>query len=577
MHNKLRNFLSPPSFVEDDDKTRVAAILNTIILALLSLAVLSLPISLYLSLKVTERQRTETTDLIITLFIIVIFIGLRQLLFRGFNVAVSWGVLITAWISTAYFIYVRGSISGVLPILFILCSLFAVHFLGRWVGLISVGVTAAIMLVFGMLEQAGQLPAKIQFGPLDQLAFYFVFSLAIVALTSAIQQNIVSAYERVRKNEAKLMRSNQELRSLQALLENRISERTVDLEKRASQLQTVSSLARTIASMQDLNTLLPTITRLVSDQFGFYHTGIFLLDEANEYAVLKAANSEGGVRMLTREHRLRLNSDSIVGYAASRGEPRIALDVGADSAYFNNPDLPQTRSEMALPLRVTGRVIGALDVQSTEINAFSKEDIFVLYTLADQIAIAIENARLYGQAQKALKDSQSTFEKYVKQEWSSFIQQVRYSGFLFDGKQVLPLEKQAKRDHTRPVIQTGSLSLDKPSPTIAVPIKLRGQTIGVLDVRSKNGSRSWSGNEVALLEAAAERAALALENARLVESAQRRASRERSIGEISAKIGSVSDIDSILQAAVEELGRKLSGGTEVTLEIHPDDQQSFQS
>ncbi len=351
-------------------------------------------------------------------------------------------------------------------------------------------------------------------------------------------------------------------------LEIRVQERTASLEKRATQIQTVASLARSIASMQDLNALLPNIAKLVSEQFGYYHTGIFLLDEAGKYAVLKAANSDGGKRMLNRGHRLLLDANSIVGYVTSRGEARIALDVGADSVYFNNPDLPETRSEMALPLRVGGHVIGALDVQSIQTNAFSQEDTFVLSTLADQIAIAIQNSSLFGEAQKALSDAQSTYEKYVTQSWNSFVQQAKHTGFVFDGKQVTPLDSQSKREQIRAAIQTGSLSLEKSSLTVAIPIKLRGLTIGVLDVRSKKGARAWTRDEITLLEAAAERAALALENARLVEGAQRRAARERAIGDISTKIGAVSSFEYILQTAVEELGRKIGGATEVTLEIN---------
>ncbi|HSK67355.1 MAG TPA: GAF domain-containing protein, partial [Anaerolineales bacterium] len=312
---------------------------------------------------------------------------------------------------------------------------------------------------------------------------------------------------------------------------------------------------------------LPDITRLVSEQFGFYQVGIFLVDEAGEFAVLQAANSDGGQEMLHRGHRLPLDTNSIVGYVTSHGEYRIAMDVGADAVHFRNPYLPHTRAEMALPLRVGGQVIGALDMQSTEVNAFSEQDIPVLYTLADQVAVAIENARLYEEAQKALAESRTTFENYVRQEWGSFAQQARHTGFVFDGKQVTPLDRKTRRGNVQPVIQTGKLSVEKSSSTITLPIKLRGQTIGILEVNSKTGKREWSRDEITLLEAAAERAALALENARLVESAQRRASRERSIGEISARIGSVSDIESILQTAVEELGRKLSSATEVTLEL----------
>jgi K+-sensing histidine kinase KdpD len=153
------------------------------------------------------------------------------------------------------------------------------------------------------------------------------------------------------------------------------------------------------------------------------------------------------------------------------------------------------------------------------------------------------------------------------------VQQARHNGFVFDGKQVQPLEGQFKRDYVMPNLQTGSLSMEKVSETFAVPIKLRGQTIGFLDIRSKKGERAWTRDEINLLEAAADRAALALENARLVESAQRRAARERAIGDISTKIGAVNSFEYILQTAVEELGRKIGGATEVTLEIRNEDEQ----
>ena len=425
--------------------------------------------------------------------------------------------------------------------------------------IVLVSIPALLIFWIFRLSQGNAL-----FEFLNVVLLALILILVTVYLTITGLQNALTA---AKTNAAELETKNQELTSLRDQLEIRIQQRTSDLEKRAQQMQTVSSMARTIASVQDLNTLLPDITRQVHDQFGYYHAAIFLLDETGKFAVLKAANSEGGGRMLLRGHKLPLDSNSIVGYSTSRGEPRIALDVGVDTVYFNNPDLPETRSEMALPLRVSGRVIGALDVQSTHINAFSPEDVSVLSTLADQIAIAIENARLFGEAQKALADVQVTYEKYVRQSWDSFVQQAKHTGFVFDGKQVLPLEGQLKQEYAKPVIQTGSLSLEKTSRTIAIPIRLRGQMIGYLDIRSKKGERTWTRDEITLLEAAAERAALALENARLVESAQRRAARERAIGDISTRIGAVSSFEYILQTTVEELGRKIGGATEVILEI----------
>ena len=365
-----------------------------------------------------------------------------------------------------------------------------------------------------------------------------------------------------------------QLRNLISNLEQRVQERTNALEKRASQLQTVSDVARALTSVQDINSLLPDITRLVSERFGFYHVGIFLLDEANEFAILRAANSEGGARMLNRQHKLKLDSNSIVGFATSHNEPRVALDVGTDSVYFNNPDLPNTQSEMALPLRISGRVIGALDVQSTEPNAFSEEDVSTLSILADQIAIAIENARLFGESSAALTETEKTFERYIKQEWGTFASQAKSTGYLFDGNRILPIKPKGQQEKVKALAQTGRLSLERAASEIAIPIKLRGQTVGFLEVNSKKGSRQWTRDEITLLEAAAERAALALENARLVESAQRRVTRERAIGEISTRIGAVTNVDAIMQLAVEELGRKIGGAMEITIELSQEDEQA---
>ena len=392
---------------------------------------------------------------------------------------------------------------------------------------------------------------------------FFVTAIVLRVIIVRLTESIQEAEDFGQAQET----ANVELKKLQGELEQRVVQRTAELERRAGQLQAISNVAHSIASVQNMDELLTAITQLVSEKFGYYHTGIFLLDENQQYAHLRASNSEGGKRMLERQHKLKLDTNSIVGYTALRGESRIALDVGADAVFFNNPDLPDTRSEMALPLRIGGNVMGALDVQSTESNAFTQEDINVASILADQIAIAIENARLFSEARAALSKSEETFSKYIKQEWSGFARQSKNTGYVFDGARTVALEKKDKKEKVKSLAQTGRLSLEKESSELTIPIKFRGQTVGILDVKSKKGNRQWTQDEITLLEAAAERAAFALENARLVESAQRRAMRERAIGEISTKIGAVSDLEAIMQTAVEELGRKIGSTAEVTLEL----------
>jgi signal transduction protein with GAF and PtsI domain len=179
-----------------------------------------------------------------------------------------------------------------------------------------------------------------------------------------------------------------------------------ETERRAVQLRAAAEVARDAAAILDLNQLLDETVELISKQFGFYHAGVFLVDEKGEYAILRAASSEGGHRMLQRDHKLPVGKVGIVGYVTATGEPRIALDVEEDAVHFVNPELPDTRSEMALPLRVRNRVIGALDVQSVHEGAFSDEDVTTLQTMADQLATAIENARLLDQARRRARREQ---------------------------------------------------------------------------------------------------------------------------------------------------------------------------
>ena len=182
----------------------------------------------------------------------------------------------------------------------------------------------------------------------------------------------------------------QELQRRAEELEERVTERTRDLERRTVQLRVAATVARDATTAESLEELLERAVYLVRDRFGFYHAGIFLLDGRGEYAVLRAATGEPGRKMLEKGHKLKVGKVGIVGYVAGTGKPRIALDVGTDAVHFKNPLLPYTRSEMALPLKVGDRIIGVLDVQSTEEAAFDEEDVAVLQTMADQLAVAIE-------------------------------------------------------------------------------------------------------------------------------------------------------------------------------------------
>ena len=204
-------------------------------------------------------------------------------------------------------------------------------------------------------------------------------------------------------------------------------------------MEASAQVARQAAAIRDVKELVNATVHLISEEFGFYHAGLFLLDETKTYAVLKAASSEGGQRMLARSHQLKVGEEGIVGYVAATGRSRIALDVGEDAVFFNNPDLPLTRSEIALPLKIRGEVIGVLDVQSTEAGAFSENDAAILQTMADQVALAIENARLVEQTQANVHELNILLGQYSREEWRRLTRERPTWGYAYDGIEVLPV------------------------------------------------------------------------------------------------------------------------------------------
>ena len=366
-------------------------------------------------------------------------------------------------------------------------------------------------------------------------------------------------------------------------LELRVAERTASIEvarqqseKRANELQAISEISRVITSEQKLEILLPLITRLVSESFGFYHTGIFLINETKQFAVLQAANSLGGKNMLARGHKLVVGETGIVGYVAKFGIPRIALEVGEDAVYFNNPDMPNTRSEMALPLKIRDQIVGVLDVQSEKPGAFDDNNANTLSILADQIAIAIENARLFEQTQQALMELKALYRKNIQESWLTFSRDessIGYQQSLAGGRKVAsPIDtdeiRQAMNRGSTLIFQAGQ---SKQESLIVVPIKLREQVIGALNIKAPTAGRLWTNDEINLVEAISERLSLALENARLIQDSQRQLVKEQTIGEVTGKIGASINLKNVLQTAVEELGRAMPG-SEVMIKFENDDE-----
>jgi len=335
-------------------------------------------------------------------------------------------------------------------------------------------------------------------------------------------------------------------------LEKRVAERTRDLERRTTHLQVAAEVAREAAAIHDLDTLLNNAVDLIRQRFGFYHAGIFLLDEGREYAVLRAATGEAGQEMIARGHKLKVGEVGMVGYVTSSGQPRIALDVDKDPTHFKNPLLPETRSEMTLPLKIGDQIIGALDVQSQLPQAFSREDIEIMQVLADQLAIAIQNARLLQETQDNLRQLEKLYTDYLKKSWQKRFENSTIVGYRYE------------RSGVRPIYKNQNMPRTEPKPSISLPLQVRGQVIATLDAWADEGA--LDAEAISLLEAIANRLSQALDSARLFEETQRRAERERLAGEITAKMRASNDPQIILETAIRELRQalRIDSGTRET-------------
>ena len=337
------------------------------------------------------------------------------------------------------------------------------------------------------------------------------------------------------------------LRESYETLEKQVEERTHGLQRRRVQIEVAAQIARDIAAMRDLENLLYRSVNLIRDRFNFYHAGIFLTDQRQEYAVLRAATGEAGREMLARGHKLKIGQTGLVGHVAQSGESRIASDVELDEVYFKNPLLRETQSEAALPLKVAGQVIGVLDVQSQEPAAFDEESITTLQIMADQMAIAIQNARLLQESQENLKELETTYGRINRQAWERFVSSSRVVGFEFDGVNTNPI----LRDQETPV-KGAQLAAGSP---FSIPLRVRGEVIGTLEVWSQDADLSDA--DVYLLATISNRISQILESTRLLQEAQRLAWREQQVNTIATQVRNSINLDTILQNTVRELGKSL--------------------
>ncbi len=352
-----------------------------------------------------------------------------------------------------------------------------------------------------------------------------------------------------------------QLRESIGSLERRVAERTAELERRSRFLEASAEVARASSSILDAERLIRQVVDLVRERFGLYYVGLFLVDEAGEWAVLRAGTGEAGRTMLARGHRLRIGGGSMIGWCVANARARIALRAGEDPERLATPELPDTRSEAALPLRSRGRVIGALTVQSDQPGAFDEDTIAVLQTMADQVAVALDNAALFAQSQEAAEAARRAYGELSRRAWAEMLMGTQGVGYRADESgvsQLPPVHPDSWEERAKEAWRTGHAVYDESAaePSLALPLRVREEIIGVLEVAKPRGSQ-WTRGEVAQLETLVDQLGMALENARLLEETQQRVEREQILGQLSARFTRSLEVETVLQSAVQELGQIL--------------------
>jgi GAF domain-containing protein len=332
-------------------------------------------------------------------------------------------------------------------------------------------------------------------------------------------------------------------------------------------LQSVAEAGQELAKNLDVEKLLPQSVDLIRDRFGFYHVQIFLVDEEGTTARLYASTGAIGEKLLERGHQLPVGSQSVIGRTTRRGEPVLARDT--DEVYYRNELLPETRAELALPMTDGDHIIGALDIQSRTVDAFTPETIQALQVMANLLATSIRNARLFEiqernaretkrlflEAESNLREIQRMNQQLTRSGWDSFLKdQRRQSGVTMNEEMLQPgsewTETLVKAAESRkPVTEwNGQQSV------IAVPVILGGEVIGAIEVEP---DQQPDEDTVETVQAVAQRLAISLDKARLFEETQASAAQEQRINEIVARYQTITNVDDLLRVTLSELSQSL--------------------
>ncbi len=541
MLKRFRKILAPPLF-EDENKTRTAKYINAIINTSFILLIVFLISGQYALL-------VNVVFALVALAMLAMYFLLR----KGQITLVSILLTSTVWVAMTYLAWTGEGVRDVGLMIYIIL-IFLASLLGNT--RISIALTILSVLSAWTLFYA---EATEQLTPVKDTLMANTFSIsALFVIVQVIVYFTVTDLEKslfaLRKNEKNLLVRNEELLELQDNLQKHTSEIekiSKKSQKQAARLQTITEVSQAISLTQNIETLLPEIAKKISEGFNFYHIGIFSIDDDEKSAPLQATNSIAGKKMLAREYQIKIEKHNFIGRVIKDRQPQVAHDINENHADYEI-SLPETRTRIALPLKIGNDIIGALDIQCTRKNLFSESEIETFESLANQVAIAIENAHQAEITQAALEEARAVSRQYIHQAWTQLGTTQHQQGYRYADNTVRSLSENEEE------------SLVESEYIISIPVKVHKEIIGYIEITKDTPQEKINTDEKELVQAIADRAALALENARLLEGTTRRAGREHLVSQITTKIRGTNDPQVMIETALNELKNAL-GASKVEL------------
>jgi GAF domain-containing protein len=548
MLGSIFRLMEAPVF-EEENKSRSARVLNDLLWAVM-LASLSL-------LPILHLFSPRARWLLDAIFLVVAIISgiLLLLLHRGRVRLVGIVISSVLWAAFTIPVYSYDGIndSGVVGY-FVVITMSALT-LGPGAVFLFGPLTVAALTGAYILQRHGYIIPVVEMPPslIDYVVILIAFGMTALLLRTAVRR-IAWGFRQASRNEAALKETNRELRESR----DRLASQTQELAHRTQYLEAAARVARETTATLEMNRLLRRVVEILAEQFDLNRLRVFLVDDTGTWAsaVIQAEVLPDEQIELVEETSLqfRVGEESPIGYATKTGETYVTRDVRGDPLFTGMRDLRDTRSEMVLPLIARGQILGALDVHSATVDAFKEEDVRMMMAINDQVAVALDNARLFQEAQEALSAERQARGDMTREAWSRLLEVKPDLGVVVDASgataAVPPMRPEMEK-----AFRTGE-TVEQIAPDtmrLALPIRIGGEVIGVLDGRKSGRTGGWREDEIALIENLTDELSGALERARLYHESQRLVARERAIGQVMQEVRRSLELEAVLQAAADEI------------------------